>query len=391
MEARRYGNWIGGRELDPAGGGAFELRSAREPFESLGTWPRSDEPELAAALESARDAAAEWARLPERPRRGVLRRTYAAVQAAAPLGSMAARIGLEPGALEPYLRAGLAVPERWTRPAEGARRTAGSVWLHVNHWTGLAGAPGRAILPLLAAGGAVLWLADARLPQAGELWGRALADAGAPPGLLSVLHGVPGRLRRRAAAEPGLAGLDAQGTERELDALLEGAPEGLELRLGLLRNRSLQVGTHENLEVAARRAATRAFGRTAAFSGQRPGQVGRVLCHERVFSAFTGALLAELRRNGEMARPVPLIDEQALEEARAACALGLDEGATMIAGGEPSGDGGPRRPPRSFPPVVFTNVEAEMQIAHRSAPAPILCLLRVPSEEAGDDLAEELG
>ena len=139
------------------------------------------------------------------------------------------------------------------------------------------------------------------------------------------------------------------------------------------RLRALRCGVHEveaerALEDSARAVVELAFGRGATFGGQLPGSLGRVFCPARRFSRFTELCLAELERMEAEAAPVPPIDAETAARARAAWELGLDEGATCIAGGEGDDD--------VLQPTILTNVEVFMACARRQDPVPVLCLLR---------------
>src|SRR5262249_5395817 len=123
------------------------------------------------------------------------------------------------------------------------------------------------------------------------------------------------------------------------------------------------------LEDSARAFVELAFGRGATFGGQLPGSLGRVFCPARRFSRFTELVLVELAASEASTTPVPLIDAESVERARAAWELGLDEGATCIAGGE-IGEGG------VLVPTILTNVESQMACARRQDALPVLCLLR---------------
>ena len=89
---------------------------------------------------------------------------------------------------------------------------------------------------------------------------------------------------------------------------------------------------------------------------------------------------------------VPIVDEGLHRYVRWAWALGLDEGATLIFGGEPY------RPAQAMAgasrqalwPTVFSNVEPHQRFARLRRPAPILALLRVRSDREGTRLAAEL-
>ena len=117
-----------------------------------------------------------------------------------------------------------------------------------------------------------------------------------------------------------------------------------------------------------------AFGRTMTLFGQCRGQIGRVFCDERRFSRFTECLLAALADSESVRDPLPLIDRDAAFAVRRRWALGLDEGATLILGGESAEDSSGRR----LLPTVFTNVEERMSMARQVDPMPVLCLLRTP-------------
>jgi acyl-CoA reductase-like NAD-dependent aldehyde dehydrogenase len=150
------------------------------------------------------------------------------------------------------------------------------------------------------------------------------------------------------------------------------------LDLVVLANRSHVVGLEDDPTSAAALVIATGFGRSRALSGQAPGQTGRVLCHERVFSRFTAALLAALDTDRDVSRPIPPVDERARAYAVRVRDLGIDEGATLLH-------------PRSFDvsgPIVFTNVDPFSRVAGLSRPAPCVCLMRVSSDAAGAALAQ---
>lgn len=193
---------------------------------------------------------------------------------------------------------------------------------------------------------------------------------------------------------------------------------GPELDLCVLRNASILVGQASDPAACAREVVERAFGRAQSLFGQRPGSIGRVLCHERQFSRFTAELLAEIERDHDATRPLAAREIATLDHLRRAQELGLDEGATLLCSREssvqsaaaqrrshardPAPDVAPvSRAPGSAPsreprpeamlwPAVFTNVEEHMRIAWLGRPAPFLCLMRVASDESGAALARTL-
>jgi hypothetical protein len=202
----------------------------------------------------------------------------------------------------------------------------------------------------------------------------------------------------RAAVHFG-AGLDAARAPR--------------LELEVLRNRTRVVTRDEDVEAAAEDVVQRAFGRARSLSGRRPGSIARVACHERAFSRFSAALLERLDRDPDVASPLSARERSELDHLRRARELGIDEGATLVFSRErvarhedrdaeardaratsarsmPPALSRDRRAEAILWPAVFTNVEEHMRLAWLGRPAPVLCLMRVASDERGAALAEEI-
>ena len=74
----------------------------------------------------------------------------------------------------------------------------------------------------------------------------------------------------------------------------------------------------------------------------------------------------------ELRTLVPHVDRDAARLTQKAWIQGLDEGATMISGGEEEMTADNLQ----LPPTVFCNVEPHMRAARRQEPMPVLCLLR---------------
>ncbi|HEX6881755.1 MAG TPA: aldehyde dehydrogenase family protein [Planctomycetota bacterium] len=329
-------------------------------------WPQSDAEDLALARRAAAAAHAAWARSdPARRLEAWCAAARALERDASLWARLAERFALAPEELAGHAR-GLEqeVAALGARPLPDGR---GVAWLAPD-WRELVRAPLLDLARESLAGRAAVLLADARVPELGEALMRAAAAL--PPGTVALLHGARRELLAQAlaASAPGETVLVAS-------ALAEGMPElrrlsgAHEARLRALRCGVLEVEPGGALEACAADAVERAFGRGTTLCGQLPGALGRVFCPARVFSRFTEHLLAELERRAATGFP-PQVDEEAAARARGAWELGLDEGATCIAGGEFDGRG------CGLAPTVFTNVEPYMESARRQDPLPVLCLLR---------------
>ncbi len=365
-------NWIDGRAVPAAAGGWYEIDVDGAP---LGRWPRSCARDLAQACAAARAAEAGWRGLGATARRTRLAPAAAALLAQPDPGGAASRV-LEFGAaelarhledLEEALGDALERALDLDRSALGARD---GPCLLAPAWSETWRDPARRVFYALRAGRPVLFVPDPELPMVGDALARALADL--PPGVFQVLHDDGRTLLRAARGDGGLASLHPAGERVAGDAPL--AADG-DPRAPFEERRALRRGVHAvtadvDLAEQAYAVVERCVGRTHALSGSRPGQVGRVLCAARIFARFSAALLAELDRHADVARPLAIARRTQAATLEHAFALGLDEGATAIFTG-------PLREHRLFP-VVFTNVEPRMGLARLARPCALLCLVRIP-------------
>ncbi len=364
-------------------------------------WPRSSSRDLEEALGIAAEAGAAWAK------RSRGRRSSALADCALPRGVRAradaeieSAFGLRPDErpadelrARPYFPRALLAQEEEDEP----QRHGPGVALVVAHPCELVAGPALRALRHLVAGRPVVLLADAAFPWAGELFAHAVHSAGLPPGVAAVLHGdaraLAGSCLPTLARDPrGVAFVDVADFSAELveaQRRLGNGPPGL---WRVLRNRSRVVKRSADVGAAAGAVLRNAFGRSSTLFAQVPGQVARVLCHERRFSAFTEALLERVANADELfGQPVPRLLADGVAHARRARSLGLDEGATPILDRSDanSGSEGPRSR-RLVGPVIFTNVEPGQRLARETRPAPVLALIRAVSDDQARQTAARL-
>lgn len=263
-----------------------------------------------------------------------------------------------------HLREELPVPAPLPPPTAG-------VVLLAPHASELALAPLARALAYLERGEHVRLVVPEALPALGEVWSSALAGSSGWECIQDDGFGV----LRAALADPGVGTFESSGPPARVAELARLFGRGT---FTTLRNTSLVVRRADDAEELAHAAARRAFGRVAALSGQRAGALGRVVCHERSFSRFSTALLAEVERMPDFAQPVPLLERATRAHVSAARSLGLDEGATLVLS---------RKDP---PACVFTNVDERLRLATLARCAGLLVLLRAASDEEGAALAVTL-
>lgn len=397
MELVEGSNLVGGHWAPALEGGTFELRALTEPFEVVARWPRSGPEDGVRALEATSAAAEAWAGAGRVRRIERLRRLPDALEGRLPTGELAAGLGVEENELGACLQEELfRLRETLEILADGGVEESGGGVFQA-HWSDGVGRLAARVLVPLAAGRTALLFASPRLPAAARAVAEAAEEIGCGDGVLSVLNDDTGEALRAALSEPGLAWARLCGTDEAL--------AGLEERLGAWPEGAsvwpLRGAVHGVLEDAdpAREAALvveKGLGRSSTLTGQMPGQVGRVVCHQRLFSRFSEELLQCLEAAPDAQRPVPDIEGDLPEHVRRAWALGLDEGATPIFGAEPlarpvaQAEPNGARPPLAVPPVVFTNVEPGLRLAGLGRPSPVLSLIRGTSDEEVRGLVAEL-
>lgn len=357
-------NYVDGAFCEAARGATFRAADG-------GDWPQSSSEDVGRAAVVAAAAAERWVTLELRARaEHVLALARALERESELVESWMRTFELERPEAELHVRgieAAVAGALGAARPGERARVT----WFAPDWRNALVGT-----LPALARelllGHAPVVVSDGRMPEVAQALARAAEAVGLPRGVLQVLHGPTRELVALGLeGARGAGALCASGSlERmaELRRLCE--QRGLDPRLAALRAGAAEILPDEDLTLAAQVVVERAFGRAATLGGQLSGTLARVHCPARCFARFSELLLETLAASPAARRPVPQLDAAALARAQAACELGLDEGATLIAGGESDAER------RTFAPAVLTNVEAYMESARRQEPVPVLCLLR---------------
>ena len=424
----RHGNWIAGLWGGSKSGAVFRVDSPLiEAPEAHLCWPRSGSAEVSAALRSAVESRSLWQKLSLDARRAKILDLAQSLEDSLDL-ELATLLDLEDADLFEHLSQ-LTGRLRDLAPRTASERFGSASlvlarpdWRHL--FLGF-----EAMLTALLAGAPVFLLADARVPQLGRALARAAEEAELPAGSISLLCDDGWTVARAAIASGEVTHIVASGpraTLRELAGIAERASgvqassgfgaglaesagrreRGSRLEFEETRSRTSVLRSGRGLESEIERILEASLGRAGALDGLLHGRIGNVLCPEEVFSRFTERFLSRLdEEETPLHGPLNLDPELASFLARAQ-ERGLDEGATLLRGELKGRDKGNARDedaletPRGgfFPgargailvPTVFTNVEEHMQLVRTARPVPLLCLLRVDSEEAGDELATRL-
>jgi aldehyde dehydrogenase (NAD+) len=204
--------------------------------------------------------------------------------------------------------------------------------------------------------------------------GEALAEAGLPEGVLTVLTGPGSRVGAALVDEPRVAAISFTGSVAVGASVREGATSrGARVQLELGGQNPLIVAADARLDAAVEAAYAGAFWS----AGQKCTATRRIYVQSPVYDEFRERLLArvEAGRVGDPADPGtevgPLVNERQLDDVLAAIERGRAEGGTVAAGGERLGREG-----WFVAPTVFEDVADDAFLSCEEVFGPVTTLYR---------------
>ncbi|HXG75461.1 MAG TPA: aldehyde dehydrogenase family protein [Gaiellaceae bacterium] len=397
---REHKNFIGGEWVDAASGETFESTSPADG-ELIGVFPRSGAEDVDRAVAAAKAAYEEW-RLVPAPKRGELLFRFAQllVEHKAELTDLMTH---EMGKVRP--EAGGDVQEAidmsyymggegrrlfgQTTPSElrdkfnmSVRMPIGVIGV-ITPWNFPIAIPSWKIMPALVAGDTVVFKPATDTPALGQRFVELLDEAGIPKGVVNIVHGGGGAVGDRLVRHPDVPVITLTGSRETGVAVMRNAADGLKhIHLELGGKNGIIVMEDADLDLAVDGILWSAFGT----SGQRCTAASRVIVHEDVYDAVASRLVerAEKMRLGpgweEDTDVGPVINARALEKIHSYTQIGLDEGATLLTGGEIASEGDLAKG-FYYRPTIFGDVEPGMRIAQEEIFGPTTALIRVRSLE----------
>jgi acyl-CoA reductase-like NAD-dependent aldehyde dehydrogenase len=397
--ARIYRNYIGGAWLaSPARRHAPNINPANAE-DYIGDVPLSISDEAIAAAEVAAHAFRSWRRTPA-PERGalVLRAARLLAERAEPIARMIVR---EQGktlaearaevrhavAYAEFCGAAAAMPEGATVPLSSVgrfgytrRRPLGVVALLTPEWSPLA-LPLERLAQALITGNTVVVKPALATPETAEWLVRCFADAGAPSGVVNLVHGAGDETGATLIDHPAVRAVWIGG----MHADIAGARRQADMRdirfMGEQRDVNPVIVLEDaDLDLALAGVITGAFGN----AGQTHTATKRVVLVHPVADAFLEALVARVCAmrlgNGlnEQVSLGPCTDEAQIQQALDLIEQARAEGAEVLCGGVRAHDG---ELAHGFflRPTIVDRVRPDMRIAQEAAPGPVLAVTRVES------------
>ncbi|WP_228551512.1 CoA-acylating methylmalonate-semialdehyde dehydrogenase [Paenibacillus sp. B01] len=402
---RRLANWIGGRWEEAPEGAALAPVADPATGEVLALVPLGGAAEVGRAVAAAQEAFRGWSRTPVPARARLLfryqallseRREELAELLAAENGkSREEALGevqrgiecVEFAAGAPTLLMGSQLPDIASGLESGMYRYPLGVVCGITPFNFPMMVPCWMFPLAVACGNAFVLKPSERTPLLACRLAELFAEAGFPPGVLSIVHGA-----REAVdallAHPGIAAVSFVGSQPAAAAVYRrGAAEGKRVQaLAGAKNFSL-VLADADLPAAARQVAAAAFGS----AGQRC-MACAVVCVERgAAPEFLRLLLeqADAMRPAEGGGPAgiatPMIRCESRDRVLALLEQALRGGAELLRDGRldpaPPGSG-------SFlGPTIVVKVQEEMAVWQEELFAPVLCVAEIGGLEEGIELA----
>ncbi len=394
--ADQFKNFIGGRWMEPSTGAYFENRNPAKQSDLIGLWPRSGAEDVDRAAQAARAAFDGWRRTPAPERGSILKRVgdllverkdEVARAATREMGKVLTetRGDVQEGIDTAYYAAtmgrqlfGHTVPsELKNKWAMSYRRPIGVCGLITPFNFPLA-IPTWKMFPALVCGNTVVIKPAEDVPHTVTLLVEILEEAGLPPGVVNLVHGLGEEVGAAIVDHPGIPVISFTGST-ETGSLIGRACGERHKRLSLEMGgkNAMIVMPDADLELALDGVLWGAFGTT----GQRCTATSRLILHDSVHDTFVDRLIArakELRLGYGLEDGVdvgPLINEPAREKVERYVDIGQREGASLALGGRaPGGDGVDDG--FFFEPTIFTDVKPGSRLATEEIFGPVLSVIR---------------
>jgi acyl-CoA reductase-like NAD-dependent aldehyde dehydrogenase len=237
------------------------------------------------------------------------------------------------------------------------------------------------VAPALACGNPVLLKPASYTPLTALMLGELLVEAGLPPECISVVPGPGPSVGAALATDPRVAKISFTGETTTGISILKSSAENLtRVSLELGGKSACVVFADADLDRCVDSTVMAVFGN----AGQDCCARSRILVEDAVYEDFVAAFgrRAERIRVGdplqEQTEMGPLISKAQRDKVAGYVALGREEGAHLVTGGEPPADSSPSA---SFlAPTVFANVDNRMRVAQEEIFGPVAAIIPFSDE-----------
>jgi phenylacetaldehyde dehydrogenase len=245
------------------------------------------------------------------------------------------------------------------------------------------------VAPALAGGNTIVAKPSELAPITPIMLGDVLKEAGLPDGVYNVVPGFGATAGAALTSHRGIRKLDLTGGTETGKKIASIAGENL-VRVGaeLGGKASSLIFEDTDLDNAVSGALFASF----VAGGQTCVQGARAIVQRPVYDEFVEKLVDRANRivlgdpQDQATQMGPLVSKKQLERVEEYVRIGVEEGATLAAGGHRITD-----PPYDkgyfYPPTVFVDVENGMRVAQEEIFGPVVCVMPFDTEEDAVELA----
>jgi len=404
---KTFKNFINGEWIEAHSGRTFENRNPADTTELIGIFPASGASDVRAAVESARAAYKTWRLVPAPKRAEILfraaeilvrRKEDLARAMTREMGKVLAetRGDVQEAIDMTYYMAGegrrlfgqTTPSELPSKMAMSVRQPLGTCAL-ITPWNFPMAIPAWKMMPALVAGNTVVLKPAEDTPLSSVHLVEILVEAGMPPGVVNMVHGMGPEAGAPLVADRGVDAVSFTGsteTGRLVSLACAGDFKPCHLEMG--GKNAMIVMDDANLDLAIDGAVWGAFGTT----GQRCTATSRIVVQKGVYGKFRDRLIERAKAlrvgNGLDAATElgPLINEAQLRKVMEYVEIGVGEGAKLAAGGHRMGSGGQAKG-WFHEPTIFADCAAGMRIAQEEIFGPVVALIEVDTFDEAIEIA----
>ena len=399
-----YQNLIGGHWMPASSGRTFQTSNPADTREAVAEYAHGDQADAAAAVTAAQAAYPAWSALTPVARGRILSKTSQVLESRK--GALAELLTREEGktlaestgevqrAIDifrffggiSYTLGGQTIPHDLPNNLlYTVRQALGAVGL-ITPWNFPVAIPAWKLAPALVSGNTVVLKPASAAPAMSLELGRALMEAGLPPGVLNIVVGDGRSVGCELACNPSIVGLSFTGSHsvgQQIYQQLAGRMARAQMEMGG-KNPTL-VLADADLDLAANLVIKAGFGLT----GQACTATSRVIVEKPVLEVFLEKLVDQARKLkvGPGIAPGtdmgPVVSQAQLEGNLAYVRGALAEGATLVCGGQRLATA-EHAHGWFMEPTVMANVKPHHRLACEEVFGPVLAVM------AADDFEEAL-
>ncbi len=395
--SREYKNFIAGEWCDAISKERFENRNPADQDDLIGTFPKSDERDVNAAVAAARKAYKTWHLVPAPGRGDILKKVGDIMKARKE--EIARIMTREMGKVLKETRGDTqeGIDTAYYAASEGRRlfsHTAPSELPNkmnmsfrmpigvagiITPWNFPMAIPTWKIFPALVCGNTVVFKPASDTPATATMLMEILQEAGVPPGVVNIVHGSGSKVGTPLVEHPEVNLISFTGSSdigKDIYRRAGGKLKRVSLELG---GKNAQIVMDDaDLDLAIEGVLWGAFGTT----GQRCTATSRLILHEKIHDQVVSKLVERAKKlkvgNGldETVEMGPCINEGQRKVVEEYVEIGKKEGARLVAGGGRC-TGKEHAKGFFYCPTIFTEVKAGSRLEQEEIFGPVLSVIRV--------------